>query len=167
MDTPHGPIVTADELCQRVEAVLREHLPPLLKAADLKPIVEWQQVPTEAALSTANLPAAAITTPGLAEPPTRDIRGVNFTWRLVAGVYDRGTSYADTARRTRTWAALLRTVLVQHLADDLIREVRCAGEEYALQPEKDAARTLGGCAVAIDVDVRTVTRLPGRTTKPC
>ena len=167
METPDGRIVTADDGCQRVEAVLREHLPALAELADLRPVVEWQQVPTEEALTAANVPAVAITSPGLTEPPTRDIRGVNATWRIGVGIIDRGADYQDTARRTRTWAALVRTVLLQHLAGDLVREVAWVGEEYALRPESTSARTLGAAAVALDVSVRTVTRLPGRHSKIC
>ena len=168
METPDGPIVTADEVCRDVEACLRKHLPELAAAAELQAVKQWQQVPTEEALSNADVPGIAITIPGLTDAPTRDIKGVKAVWRVAVAAYDRGEDYADTTRRTRTWAALIRAVLVRHLAADsaLVHEVAWVGEEYALAPAA-AARTLGGGAVAVDVTVREAVGLPRRSPHPC
>lgn len=167
MDTAAGVVVTADEICQAVELVLRQYLPALAAGAGLAPVEEWQQLPTAEALSTAQFPAIAVTTPGLADTPTRTGRGVNAVWRIAVGVYDRGGSHAQTAGNVRKWAALIRTVLLQDLAGDIVWQVTWVGEEYALRPEVSSARTLGGAAVAVDVAVHTATPLPPQVPHPC
>lgn len=151
------PLVTADDLCAAAEAMLRAHLPVLAESLGLKPIQEWQQVPTPEALSTADTPALAIACPGLATPPTKRSTGYDAPWRLVVGVYDRGEDHTDTQARTRKWAAAVRQVLVQHpTLGGVAAGVRWVGEEYAERPERSSARTLGGCAVAVDVTARDV-----------
>lgn len=149
-------LVTAHDVCSAAEAILTEHLPGWAAAAELKPVTTWQQVPTVQAISSAPVPAGAITSPGLTEPPTKHRDRHEATWRIVAAVYDRGSDYTDTARRIRTWAALIRAVLVQHpRLGGLALRLDWVGEEYELVPEQ-GARTLGGCAVAVDVVVADV-----------
>lgn len=150
-------LLTADDLCKAAETTLRDHLPALAAARGLDPVVEWKQVPTPDALSTANTPAMAITSPGLTEPPARRSGTVDATWRIVIGVYDRGDDYGDTAARTRKWAAVVRQVILQHpTLGGVANGVAWVGEEYAERPERSSARTLGGCAVAFDVSARDV-----------
>lgn len=155
-------LVTADDLCAAVEAILVEHLPPWAEAAGLVtaggPAVRtWQQLPTPEALSSAQFPAGAVTSPGLTGPPTRTRDGYEATWRLAVGFYDRGTDHRDTASRIRRWAALIRTVLVAHAQlGGLARTLTWVGEDYAARAEAGSARTLGGCSVAFDVLVTDV-----------
>lgn len=155
-------LVTADDLCRAVEAVLAADLPGWAAAAGLvepgEPGVRtWQQLPTPEALSSATFPAGAITSPGLTGPPAKSRNGYDATWRLAVAVYDRGTDHADTAGRVRRWAALVRTVLVSSSRlGGLAYSVTWVGEDYAARAEPGSARTLGGCSVAFDVLVRDV-----------
>jgi len=165
MDTPDGPVVTCDEILVEVELCLSTYLPAYAAAAGLSTVTGWQQLPTTEALTSAVFPVGAITSPGLADTPTRDGQGWNATWRIAVAVYDRGEDYAQTARRARTWAALVRSVLTRHLLEDseVVRDVLLVGEDYALRPETSSARTLGGGAVALDVLVHGAVAIPGLT----
>lgn len=126
------------------------------------PVATWDQLPSLAALTSAALPAGAVVSPGLVEPPTRSrSTGYRATWRLVVGVYDRGEDYADTQARCGRWAALVRfTVLRSVNLAGFASDVLWAGEEYAELPERSSARTLAGCAVAFDVTVQDVLGVP-------
>ena len=163
MDTPDGQLVTADDVLLEVQRCLETYLPASATAAGLAQVTGWAQLPTPEALSTATFPVGAITSPGLANSPTRDGQGWNLVWRVAVAVYDRGGDYGETAARTRTWAALVRGVLARHLLEDsqVAWDVVLVGEEYALRPETSSARTLGGCAVALDVDVRRAVPITG------
>lgn len=151
------PLLTADDLCVAAETVLKEHLPPLAAARGLEPVRTWKQLPTPEALTAANLPGIAVTSPGLTKPPTRRASGWDATWRVVVGGFVRGRDHDATAARVRDWAAVIRQVIVQHpTLGGVATGVDWVGEEYAERPERSSARTLGGCAVAFDVTARNV-----------
>lgn len=159
-------VVTADDLCAAVESTLKAHLFPLVKALELdkslglKEIKEWQQLPDLAAIATAAVPAIGITSPGLTDRPTRRAYGYDATWRVAVGVYERGGSHHETAKRVRTWAALVRTVLTTHTSlGGVATSLRWVGEDYAEHRQRDKARTLGGCAVSLDVGASNVVDL--------
>ncbi|MSZ75522.1 MAG: hypothetical protein F2667_00275 [Actinobacteria bacterium] len=156
-------LVTAETLCQAVEATLRADLPGVVAAFGwterLGAIEDWHQVPRLEAISTANLPAGAITSPGLVRPPTYSrSSGWSATWRVVAGVYVRGEDHHDTAARCRDWAGVIRTVFLANRSLGGVADggLVWAGEEYDEQPQKSVARTLAACAVAIDVSATNV-----------
>lgn len=169
MSTPSAPrLVTADDLCVAAAIILDTHLLDVVRAQGwheapgaLKPVTTWEQIPTLEALSSARYPVGAVTSPGLTSRPTRTTkRRHDATWRISVGVWDRGVSYQDTASRVRRWAAAVRATLLDHrtlggIADGLW----WAGEEYRQNPTREAARTLGGCAVSFDVDVSDVVDL--------
>lgn len=151
------PLLSANDLCAAVEAVLREHLPDLAASRGLDPVRTWQQLPTLDALTAANLPGIAVTSPGLSTTPTRRATRYDATWRIVVGCFVRATDHATTAAATRDWAAVIRQVMLQHpTLGGVATGVEWAGEEYAERPERSSARTLGGCAVALDVTARNV-----------
>lgn len=174
-------LVTADHVAAAAEQTLRDQIPTLIaslgwdvdatdpEAPEADPLFPrpakkltapkaWDQVPTLDALTTATFPAGAITSPGLTNPPTK--KGwdrYDATWRLSVAVYDRGGSYDDTASRVRSWAALIRAALALNPGlNGLSQSLIWVGEEYRLLPQKGAARTIGGCAVAVDVTVENV-----------
>jgi hypothetical protein len=157
-------IFSADELCVAAEQVLRADLPKVIghHAAAARigsgygEIAEWQQLPTIEALSTARFPAIAITSAGLVTPPATDAgRQLRATWRIVVGVYDRGRDHADTQARIRDWCALIRTSLLRHRSLGGVAEsVTWTGEEFALLPNRNQARTIAAGAVAFDVTAR-------------
>lgn len=155
-------VFTVDTLCSEAETLLRAQVPPLLVAlaldTDLKPLTTWQQVPTMEALSTAKYPAGAITSPGLVKRPTRTrSSGYVAVWRLAVAVYDRGRDHADTAHRARTWASVIRAVMLDNpTVNGVASGVEWVGEDYAQEPGKREARTIGGCAVTFDVTVGNV-----------
>lgn len=157
-------LVTADDVCLGLKAALVADLANVVESKgwdDLKPVTDWDQVPDLAAISKAKLPAGAITSPGLVRPPVRTEDGWNATWRVVAGVYDRGLNHDDTASRIRRWAAAVRGVgLANQSLGGVAASVAWVSEVYAQRPEKTAARTIGGCAVAFDVQVLEATVLP-------
>lgn len=151
-------LVSADTICTAVEQVLRENLNDMVEAlgaeARHKPIVEWQQLPTAEALASAVFPAAAITSSGLTRAPIyqRSTDSWSTTWRIAVGIYDRGGDHAATAALVRDWCALVRTVLTTNRTlGGIADSVTWAGEQYALVPRKEQARTFGGGAVALDV----------------
>lgn len=151
------PLVTADDLCRAAEAILVEYLPDLAESRGLKPFTKWDQLPTPEALTAANLPAGAITSPGLTDRPTHRAAGFDATWQVVVGVYDRGRDYHETARLVRTWAAVVRQTLLQHpTLGGVASGLQWVGEQYAETPDRSASRTLGGCAVAFAVTARNV-----------
>ncbi|MFW6776073.1 hypothetical protein ACOACO_17450 [Nocardioides sp. CPCC 205120] len=158
-------LVTADDLCVGVQTVLTDHLEHLVEQLGwhegdkpLLPVTTWTQLPTREALTTATFPAGAIDSPGLASTPSRRGRGgVDATWRIGVGVYDRGADHGDTAGRVRRWAAAVRACVLQHpTLDGTASSATWVGEEYAEIPLRQAARTIGGCAVAFDVTATNV-----------
>lgn len=164
-------VVTGDDVASAVETVLTRDMPRMIEAMGLAGYLladgfpgGWTQVPRLSALSTADLPAGAICTPGWVDVPTRRRFGdYDATWRVVAGVVDRGEDYDDTARRTRLWAGVIRATLVANPSlDGLASSLRLASEvtdgEYN---DRAASRTLGGCAVGVDVMVENVVDLTG------
>ena len=155
-------LVTADDLCTAAERVLVEHLPgyaaqyALQRDLTVLPGVrDWHQVPTLEALSSANFPAGAITSPGLTGPPAvpSASRGnrVDATWQIEVGIFDRGTDWNDTAARTRTWAALIRLTLLAHPFGGAVTNCKWIGESYRQIGQRNSARTIGGCSVLFDI----------------
>lgn len=161
-------IVTADDLCRAAQQVLTQQLPGLLtelgltgddvpRADRYEEPKTWAQVPTLEALQAASTPAAAITSTGTVGEPRRSSLGYDATWRIRVGIFDRGHDYDNTAARARTWAALVRAVLVLNpTLGGVATSTRWVGETYRQFPQVGAARTLGGCAVDVDVTARNV-----------
>lgn len=171
-------LVTADDLCDAAAAVLEEHLGPLLEALQLddpeltapgiKPFkvpVTWTQLPVLEALQTAILPAGAITSTGIVPGTVRESSlGTDATFRLRLGVFDHGADYNDTANRARTWAALMRGVLLQHRTlGGVASTLRLVSESYRQFGQTSVARTLGGGVLEIDVDVKNIADLSALT----
>lgn len=166
-------LITRHTLGAAMETTLDTHLWPLVQElgfADpatepsdpdpLRRITVWDQVPTLDALTAAVTPVGGITSPGLVDRPTTRARRIDATWRVVVGVWDRGADYDDTVRRVGLWAALVRAVVLEHpTLGGVAAQTLWAGEEYAEIPQRSAARTLGGCAVAFDVTARDVVNL--------
>lgn len=151
------PLLSADDLCTAAEAVLKEHLQALATSRGLENIRTWEQLPTLEALTTANLPAVAVSSPGLTKPAVRRSAGYDATWRIVVGAFARGDSFTETAARVRDWAAVIRQVVLQHpTLGGVATGVEWVGEEYVERPERSTARTLGGCAVVFDVTAHNV-----------
>lgn len=153
--------ISADDTCIAVREVLKAGLPLLTEqlgvAKTYGPITEWQQLPTREAIASARLPAASISDGGLVEPPTYSRADDAWTtvWRVVVSVYDRGRDHDDTQARVRDWCALVRTVLLANktLGGAAVR-LAWSGEEHALVPNRNSARTFGGGAIAVDVTVQ-------------
>lgn len=157
-------IVSVSQLTAAMETTLRAHLTATVAAASLQldPVREWQQLPAREALSTAKFPAIAITSPGLTEPPTysRAENAWRARWRLGVGIYDRGKDHAVTQRQVRDWCAAIRlTVRAHRSLGGVALGTTWAGEEYALLPDRTQARTIGGGAVAFDVDAYVIDTL--------
>lgn len=154
------PILSVDELCVAAEATLKTALPPLLELldrTDLGRIKEWQQLPDIQAISTANTPAAAITSAGLTGSPTysRATDTYAATWRLAIGIYDRGKNHAETQKHVRDWCACIRLALQGNpTLGGFASAVTWIGEEFDLIPNRDSARTVAIGAVAVDVTAR-------------
>lgn len=155
-------LVTADDLCVATQELLKARVPGIITAMEwedkLRTVKTWQQVPDLAALTAANTPAAGITSPGLVDVPNQShSRGHAATWRIVAGMFDRGTDHADTAQRARRWAAVIRAALIDEpTLGGVAERVTWAGEEYDELPDRRAARTIAGCAVSFNVTANNV-----------
>jgi hypothetical protein len=168
-------IVSVDELCAALEATLREHLVPTMTALgfDYGDVKTWQQVPTLSALATADLPAIAVTSPGLIGDPTysRSSRKWTATWRISAGIYVRGEGHLETQKKVRDWTAGIRTAVLRHRTlGGVANSLTWSGEQYADRPERESARTLGGgsatFAVTADLPEPTIGALPVVTSTP-
>lgn len=154
-------LITAADLCDGVEAVLVEQLWEIVGIFNLqetlKQITDWHQLPTIEALTTANTPAGAITSPGLASDPTRHGGRIDAVWRVVVGIYDRDADHTATAHRTRVWAGLVRACVLRNpRLGGIASGVTWVGERYEVIPARAAARTLGGCAVSFNVSAKDV-----------
>lgn len=151
------PLLSADDLCTGVQAILAAKLPGLAASKGLTPVTKWDQLPTTLALQAANLPAGAISSPGLATVPVRLTTGYDATWQLEVAVFDRGRDYNETASKVRDWAAVVRQVLVQNpTLGGVAATLKWVGESYAQLPDRSAARTIGGCSVLVNVTARSV-----------
>lgn len=175
-------VIDADQICTAVELTCRNHMPDVLERlglhvadGDRQPFTTptvWDQAPTEDAVS--NIPrapaaTAAITSTGLATPPVRrGFDGYDATWRIVVAVYGRGRNYNETASRIRKWAAVVRTTLLRNptLGDIAADSLEWVDETFRQRPEREAARTLAGCAVLFDVGFSNVVDLPPLTADP-
>lgn len=155
--------LSVDTILEAVESVLTAQLGAALTGQGLMreaptalaSVLAWSQLPSRQALFTAELPAGAITSPGLVGAPTRDELGhYRATWSVGIAVYARGTDHADTQQRIHAYAAAVRDVLVANPSlNGTAIGLRWTHEEYApLDPH--AARTEGGCLVEIEVDVQ-------------
>lgn len=163
-------LVTANDLCTGMQAVLVTQLPALLVALGLNEgdgarkaytaPKRWDQVPDGKALQTANYPAGAIASAGVIPGTTRTSRtGTDATFGVSVAVYDRGPDFNATSDRVRTWAALVRALgLHNPTLGGIASAVRVAGETYRQSP-KEVARTHGGCQVDFQVDVRNIADL--------
>ncbi|XBB66863.1 hypothetical protein ABFU82_22565 [Nocardioides sp. WV_118_6] len=153
------PIVSADQLCVALEDTLKTHLVATMATLgyvddDYDRIKTWQQVPTLAALTTAQLPGIAIASPGLVAPPSYSAASGTYTatWRLAVGIYVRGRDHADTQARTRNWCAGIRLTALGHKSlGGVAKRTTWTGEEYADRPGRETARTLAGGVVALNV----------------
>jgi hypothetical protein len=152
MDTLLGPLVTADEACAAVEASLRAALPAAAADLGLTAIQEWQQVPTDDALTSAAVPAVAISSPGDAREPRRTAAGYEIPYRVSVAIFDRGENHGDTQRRIRIWAALLTAALAQNQTLGGFAKRLTVIEQRIADPGRGAARTLGGCSVSVDIE---------------
>lgn len=159
-------LITADDVCKALEVSIAAFLPLVIEAQDwaeqLQQVRSWTQVPTEDALDEADLPAGRVTSPGLTGPPARnEDGGLDATWRVSAGMYDRGDDYDETAATIRKWAAAIRAAALADVTlGGVVESLTWVGEDYARRPERTSARTLAGCAVAFDVTVHNVVELP-------
>lgn len=164
-EVPSGPLIagqrliTADHVCAAFQATLERHLPEwLAHLSDLSPVTEWLQLPTTQAITAAQYPTGTVVSPGLSGAPVRRTRTVmDATWRVMGTIYDRGPDHTDVQRRARTWAALMRAVLLQHRSlGGLASGLEWIGEEYGVINASNAARTFGACTVSVDVTVEDV-----------
>jgi hypothetical protein len=171
------PIASVDELCVGVENALRAHLVGVMDDLGFTdPIYDvvktWQQLPTTTALVAASLPGVAVSAAGLVDAPvySRSSGTWTTTWRIAVGIYERGKNHADTQARVRNWCAGIRTTLVLHKSlGGLASALSWSGEEYALVPDREQARTIAAAAVAFDVTATisaTVGNLPPVTSTP-
>lgn len=162
-------LVTADDLCVAAETILKTQLGPLIEVLGLdapdstKPFTvpkTWAQVPTLEAIQSAQVPAGAITSAGTVGTPRESQTGLDTTFRLRIGMFDRGSDYSDTAHRVRTWAALIRGVMLRNRSlGGIATGLRFVTEAYRQYPQVNVARTLGGCAVEFDADVHNIADL--------
>lgn len=168
-------IVSADELLVGLELTLRDHLPTTVAALvtqhdwdadDFPTILDWQQLPTLEALSTADTPSIALTSPGLVGEPkySRADGGYHGTWALSVGVYDRGEDHAHVQAKIRRWCAAIRlTARAHRTLGGVATGLTWGGDRYGLKPNRDQARTLGMGAVVLNVSALVIDLLaPGQ-----
>ena len=167
------PIVSADQLCVALEDTLKAHLVTTMTALGFvegyDQIKTWQQVPTLAALTTAQLPGVAIASPGLVTPPSYSASKGTYTatWRLAVGIYVRGRDHADTQARTRNWCAGIRLAVLGHKTlGGVASRATWVGEEYADRPGRETARTLAGGVVALNVTADLIANLTAGNLPP-
>lgn len=150
-------VVSVDEICVAIQGILAEHLQATMEQLGFTGygrVRTWQQVPTMAAIMSAELPAGAVVSPGLTEPPRRTSSGHEATWRVPAGLYVRGREHDDTAALVRNWCAGIRTCVLQRKSlGGIAKSLTWVGEEFRLVTDRASARTIAGGTVAFDVTV--------------
>lgn len=175
-----GPVSTgAGEVCNLVELALRRRLPSTLAAANrlggvpilrdigaagepeydwinLDAIEAYGQVPDPDALDKAALPAIAVSSTGTAGEARRDEENyLSITWVVLATVYARGGDYDETAAVVRGYTKVVRDTLLWYPSLDEQTSIRAASidEQYGRMGSPGQARTIGGGAVLVEVDV--------------
>lgn len=169
-------IISVDELCQATETTLKDLIPQVLQIPAMVALIgdprepyvvkTWQQLPVVEAIATADLPGVAITSAGLVDPPSysRANQSWDTNWRIAVGIYDRGRDHEDTQARVRNWAALIRTSMqLKPTLGGVAQGLTWFGEQYALLPNRNQARTAAAGVIAFDVkaSVRKLTLGPG------
>lgn len=155
-------MIGVQDVCSAVEQTLIDNLPALLQELGLVVPTSYDMPDADALRAgSAELPAVVISSPGLAEQPTRAEGPVwSAVWRIVITAFARGSDYRDTAANVRGYALAIRTALLQSPSlGGLSAGTDWVGEEYAAL-ESRAARTLGGAFVTFNVAVDDVT-VPG------
>lgn len=173
-------LITADDVCAEIENVLRAELPfwahlvGLADAAEVSAegqVRSWDQLPDPAAISTAQLPAGAIASPGLTSSGVPTRRGGVLRWdatyRVAVAVYDRGGDFNQTQSRCRRWAALLATVILRHQRlNGLSESVTCITQQTTPSGSPTSARTFAQAIAIFDVTCKDVWPLGAATPDP-
>jgi hypothetical protein len=164
-------LVSAAAVCDALEESLTAYLPRVLDYlgwTDLGAVRTWHQVPRIEALTTADVPAGGIESPGLTGPPTKNSDGTyGCEWEVTAGVFARGSDYAATQSAGRRWPmALVAAALVDRSLGGKVSRTEWVGQDLARIRTRDAARTITLGAATFHVRVDTVLdpgdfRLPG------
>ena len=149
-------VIGGDDIVTALDAHLREHLPDVVRAlglTELGDVATWMIVPDIDAITAAKLPAVAVVVGGMTQTPERTAQQYRGVWSASIGIFDRGSSHADTQKRIAAWAKAIRTTFIAHPLTGTGMSVRWQGEEYDLIPSRNAARTLAGAEVMLDVTV--------------
>lgn len=159
--------VSADDVLRQLEAVVMRDLPAELARVNeakginppLAPPAVYEQLPDPllALRSTAQFPALAFTSAGLAENPQRqDKRTSDAVWECTVTCFVRGgaNTYRATATAVREYVAAVRLVVARaQRLGGVCDWVDWADEDYAALADDDSARTLGAGFVTFDVHV--------------
>lgn len=164
-------LIAAADVVAGARGVLEEQIPLVLMALGLdepdvpgqKPFTaphSWEQVPDITALQTANLPAGVIVPRGTVGEPRQSSLGIDTTWRFEVALFDRDRDFTPTAERLTRWAAVLRgALLLDRTLGGVATGLRWKAESYKPLSDVRGARTLGGCVVEFEADVRNVADL--------
>lgn len=162
--------VDADDVLGALERIVLADLPAQLArvnarkgvALTMPAVLEQLPDPSTLADATAQYPALAFTSPGLADTPVR-MGGGRYTlaWTCLVTVVLRGSTgtYRDTARDTRLYVAAIRAVIARNRTlhvDGLpgfARDAEFVGEDYAAYDSPSSARTLGAGFVEFTITV--------------
>lgn len=160
-----GPLISAQDVCEAVEATLIAWLPSVsaeiaLAGGPTLPLPTTYDMPSAEALisGSAELPAVVVSSPGIIGVPERDEdMAYRATWAVIVSVFARGEDYRETAAQVRGFALACRVALAQHPSlGGFAAELLWAGEEYDALDAR-AARTLGAGYVTFNVTVDSVT----------
>lgn len=158
-----GPLIGADDVCEAVEATLRLWLPSVLDEQEasgrprLSDPATFEQLPDEAASTSAKFPAVIVSSPGLTGQPMFHGDGTaDAVWSVVVSVITRGAGYRDTASTVRRYCTALRTTLTQHSdLGGLAEYTLWLDESYARLPN-EVARSMAMGHVGFAVKVPAV-----------
>lgn len=153
--------IGAGEVCGEVITYLEQNLGGFLDG--LKPPAVWKHMPSPESMSTARYPAVAVSSPGLAEPPTRNRDKYSATWRVVVTVWVRNDkpptrklgedAFSLVAKQTREYVKAVRSCLLAW------GEGTWTDEGYAKVDDYAASGTLGAGFVELSVFIDTAADL--------
>jgi hypothetical protein len=170
-----GPIVSALALRQAIRSTLQLWLPSTVaevaRQAGVTPstipaVRSWHVVSLEQA-SADQLPAVFVTTPGLADAPSRKGTGLHRAdWNVTVTAAARAESHEATARLVALYTAAVRTVCTQRSSFGGFADASVwIGEDYDAIEERHG-RTLAAGFVDLVVSVADVVDAHGGPLTP-
>jgi hypothetical protein len=156
-----NPLTSAQDAVDAVRDTILARLPDVLAVYEAAYDVSMPMpatvdlMSTVDAMSSVATPAFAVAETGMAEPYVIQGNGLyEATYGVVVRILCRGQDYDDTSRLSRLYAAAIERALIQsRTLGGVARAIVVTGEGLA-PVDAQAARTLAGRDIDLDVTIR-------------